>query len=334
MTTALAELGERLQREYGTLWLHRLKGDPYAALLCDIDDDPGPLRARVRAAGRLWRSGPGPWVTADPATVAALLAHPAVAHVPALPGEAGVTAVDAPDVGPLCARLLDAAGPEFDLVADLAEPLATGALAEVCAIPEPERGRFAEAVAACGTVQDAVVCPQRLDTARRLAPALDTLRSLLDVAPGATGPATVTIAARTGADLVARTALAARSLPPVHEVGPTVKEVLRAEPPTWIAALEASADLELAGARVASGERIAVLLDGGTGAEAVPAHRALAPFHRALAEAVLAALRDRTAELRSTAPAVRRPRAPLTRGPARIPVRVTAAPTPRRGAER
>ncbi|MCQ6556764.1 hypothetical protein NPS70_26780 [Streptomyces sp. C10-9-1] len=334
MTTALAELGERLQREYGTLWLHRLKGDPYASLLCDVGDDQGPLRACVRDTGRLWRSGTGSWVTADPATAAELLAHPAVAHVPALPGEAPVTAVDVPDLGPLCARLLDAAGPEFDLVADVAEPLATGALAEVCAVPGTERARFAEAVADCATVQDAVVCPQRLATARRLPRALDTLRSLLDAAPGAPGPATVAIGARTGADLVVRTVLRARFPLPVHEVAPLVEEALRTEPPVWIAPLEARAELESAGVRIASGDRIAVLLDGGSGPAAFPAHRALAPFHRALAGAALAALAGRYAELRPGAPAVRRPRAPLTRGPARAPVRAAAAPATRDGGER
>ncbi|MEU3572149.1 TDP-4-keto-6-deoxy-glucose 3,4-isomerase, partial [Kitasatospora sp. NPDC036755] len=76
MTAAPARLGERLQHEHGLLWLHRMKGDPYAALLCDVDEDPGPLRERVRAVGPLWRSATGPWVTGDPAMGAALLADP------------------------------------------------------------------------------------------------------------------------------------------------------------------------------------------------------------------------------------------------------------------
>ena len=127
----LAALGERLQREHGTLWLHRLKGDPYAALLCDVDDDPAPLRERVRAAGPLWRSGTGVWVTADPRTAATLFAHPGIGHLTAPPeelpglGEETVTPVRVQKgLGPLCARLLDAAGPEFDLVTEVAEPLA------------------------------------------------------------------------------------------------------------------------------------------------------------------------------------------------------------------
>ncbi|MDH6213179.1 hypothetical protein [Streptomyces pseudovenezuelae] len=317
MTTALAELGERLQREHGTLWLHRLKGDPYAALLCDVDEDPGPLRELVRAAGPLWRSAAGSWVTADPATAAALLAHPAIEHVPTLPGEAPVTAVDVPDLEPLCARVLDAAGPEFDLVTEVAEPLAAGALAVVCGIPAAEHGRFTEAVTACGIAQDAVVCPQRLDATRQMRGSLDSLRSLPDTVPG---PATVVTAARTGADLVARTVLRARLPVRADEIGPTVEAALRAEPPTWIAPLEARADLELAGARIATGERLAVLLQGGPGPAEVPAHRVLAPLYRALAESLLTALADRCTDVRPTAPLVRRPRAPLTRGPARAPM--------------
>ncbi|MER8047529.1 hypothetical protein [Streptomyces sp. NPDC094032] len=318
----VAELGERLQRAYGTLWLHRLKGDPYAALLCDVDEDPGPLRERVRAAGPLWRSGPGPWVTADPAVGTALLAHPATAHAPVLPDEdprLPAAPLPVPDLGPLCARLLDAAGPEFDLVAAVAEPLAAGALAQACAIPEAEHGRFAEALADCGTLLDAMVCPQRLATARRTGPALDVLRTLLAAAPGAPDPAAVVAGARIGADLVTRTVLADTA------------------PPLRIAPLLAHADIEFAGVRIAAGERLAVLLDDGddaAGTAEPPALRATAPLRRAMAETVVAALADRYAGLRPTAPAVRRPRAPLTRGPARVPLRATAAPGTRRAGAR
>ncbi len=325
----LARLGERLQREHGTLWLHRLKGDPYAALLCDIDEDPGPLRERVRAAGPLWRSGTGAWVTADPATAAALLAHPGIGHVPALPGEAAVTDVRVPDgLGSLCARLLDAVGPEFDLVTAVAEPLAAGALAEVCAIPETDRDRFAEALVACAPAQDAMVCPQRLATTRRLRTGLDELRSLLDGAPpDAPGPATVVVAARTGADLIVRTVLRARFPLSAREAVRTAMAALSDEPPGWVVPLVARTALEVAGARIAAGERLAILPEGGPGAVTAPAHRVPAPFHRALAEAVLAALADRYARLHPVAPVVRRARAPLTRGPARALVRTTTAPT-------
>ncbi|MFD3724771.1 hypothetical protein [Streptomyces sp. NPDC058671] len=330
----LAELGERLQREHGTLWLHRLKGDPYAALLCDIDDDPSPTRERVLAAGPLWRSRTGAWVTADPETAAALLAHPGIGHVAVLPGEAAVTDVRVPGgLDSLCSRLLDAAGPEFDLVADVAEPLAAGALAEVCAIPGRDLDRFAEALSACGPAQDAVLCPQRLAVTRRLRTGLDELRSLLACAPpGAPGPATVAVAARTGADLVTRAVLRSRLPPSAREARRTAGEALRAEPPGWIAPLVARADLEVAGARIAEGERLAVLHDGGPGAVTAPCHRALAPFHRALAEAALAGLADRYARVQLTAPLVRRPRAPLTRGPARARVRATTTPTADGGA--
>ncbi|MFB9607083.1 hypothetical protein ACFFTQ_29430 [Streptomyces roseofulvus] len=324
-----AELGERLQREHGTLWLHRLKGDPYAALLCDIDEDAGPLRERVLAAGPLWRSGAGSWVTADPATAAALLAHPGIGPVTVLPGEAAVADVRVPTaLDALCARLLDAAGSEFDLVTEVAEPLAAGALADVCGIPEDELGRFSEALAACGVAQDAIVCPQRLATTRRLRTGLDELRTLLAGAPpGAPGPATVVVAARTGADLVARTVLRARLPLAAHEAGPTAAAALRAEPPGWIVPLVARTDVETGGARIAAGERLAIVHDGGPGAATAPAHRALAPFHRALVETALTALADRDARLRPAAPVVRRPRAPLTRGPARARVTVPTSPT-------
>lgn len=327
----LAAIGERLQREHGTLWLHRLKGDPYAALLCDVDDDPAPLRERVRAVGPLWRSGAGVWVTADPRTAATLFAHPGIGHQTAPPeellgpGEETVTPVRVQKgLGPLCARLLDAAGPEFDLVTELAEPLAAAALAEACAIPERERGRFAEALAACEVLQDATVAPQRLAATRRLRTGLDALRSLLDGAPpGAPGPLALAVAARTGADLVARAVLRAPFPLSAREAGRAAEEVLRAEPPGRIAPLVARTETEVAGARIAGGDRLAVLLGGGAAEATAPAHRTLAPFHRALAESALTALADRRAMVRPTAPVVRRARAPLTRGPARAPVVVT-----------
>ncbi|KQX56342.1 MULTISPECIES: hypothetical protein [unclassified Streptomyces] len=325
----LAALGERLQREHGILWLHRLKGDPYAALLCDIDDDPGPLRERIRAAGPLWRSRAGSWVTADPATAAELLAHPDIGHVAALPEETAVTGIRPPaGLAALCARLLDAAGPEFDLVADVAEPLVAGALAEVCAIPGEDLHRFAEALAACGVAQDAVVCPQRLAATRRLRTGLDELRALLAAGPpGAPGPATVAVAARTGADLLARSVLRSSLAPSARDAGRAAGEALRAEPPGWIVPLVARAGLQAAGARIAEGERIAVLPDGGPGAVTAPAHLTTAPFHRALAETVLAALAERYTEVRPVSPVVRRARAPLTRGIARVRVGVTTTPT-------
>ncbi|MFD0622282.1 hypothetical protein ACFQ2K_05025 [Streptomyces sanglieri] len=81
--------------------------------------------------------------------------------------------------------------------------------------------------------------------------------------------------------------------------------------------------VEVAGARITEGDRLAVLLDAGPGAATAPAHRALAPFHHALAETALAALANRYTRVRPTTPVVRRARAPLTRGPARVRVRAT-----------
>ncbi|MGW7449323.1 hypothetical protein [Kitasatospora sp. NPDC054795] len=328
MTTAPARLGERLQYEQGLLWLHRMKGDPYAALLCDVDEDPGPLRERVRAVGPLWRSATGPWVTGDPAMGAALLADPRLAPAPVLPGDGD----GPPPAGPVPppegvrVRLPDALGPEFDLVTEVAEPLVAAALAEACGIPADEHERFARAVTACGTALDATVCPQRLDTTRRLHAAADALRSLLAAVPGAPVPATVVAAARTGADLIVRTLLRARFPLPPAAVGPTVSDALRERPPVWIAPLVARAEVPIAGERIAAGERVAVLIGDGHG-HGQDHGQDLAPFRRALAEGTLAAFAARYAELRPAGPAVRRPRAPLTRGPARVPVRATAAAT-------
>ncbi|NUK82654.1 hypothetical protein HRW23_36010, partial [Streptomyces lunaelactis] len=61
----IGELGRRLQRAHGEVWLHQVKGDRYADVLRGHAEDPQPGYERIRALGPLWRSTTGAWVTAD-----------------------------------------------------------------------------------------------------------------------------------------------------------------------------------------------------------------------------------------------------------------------------
>ncbi|MFG2335710.1 P450-derived glycosyltransferase activator [Streptomyces yangpuensis] len=198
--TDIGELGRRLQRANGEVWLQQVKGDPYADLLRGHAEDPRPAQERIRALGPLWRSATGAWVTADHALAAELLGgtwphRPLTdeeAHVPVhdagLDGDAAhyrrlhgqVQEALAPAaVESVCERVVGGLGADFDLVTDLAEVVPVHLLAAALGPAGADRRELSRACAAAGVVLDGLLCPQPLDTTRRAAAAVGRLRALL-----------------------------------------------------------------------------------------------------------------------------------------------------------
>ncbi|MCX5582771.1 P450-derived glycosyltransferase activator [Streptomyces erythrochromogenes] len=298
--TDIGELGRRLQRAHGEVWLHQVKGDPYADLLRGHAEDPRPGQERIRALGPLWRSTTGAWVTADHRLAGELLGagwpHRPLAddeaHVPVddagLGGDAAHyerlhgyarDAVPPAAVQAVSERVVGALAADFDLVTDLAEAVPTNLLAATLGPAGADRRELARACTAAGVVLDGLLCPQRLDVTRRAVAAVGRLRELLadpaadpEAGPGA-GPheAAVLLATagvRTAASLIAGSVLAVADHPEewsrvAEDPGHAalvVAEVLRHDPPVRIHPAVALADVEFAGQHVRAGERVVVLV--------------------------------------------------------------------------
>lgn len=361
----IGELGRRLQRAHGEVWLRQVKGDPYADVLRGHTEDPHPCYERVRALGPLWRSAMGTWVTADHGLAATLLGeawpHGPVpgedAHVPAdeagLSGDAAhyerlrtsVETLFTPSaVTAVCRRVVEGLDVRFDLVPDLAERVPVDLLAETFGLSPAHHRELLGACADAGVVLDGLLCPQRLDVTRRAMTAVGRLRALLGAPDG--DPAReaavllATAGVRTTARLVSSAVLAVVDHPdewsrvaddPEHAAA-VVAEVLRYDSPVQLHAAVARADVELAGQRVAAGERVAVLVgaanrdpgifpDPGRFVTGRPVgalvpglhHRVTLPLARAQAEAVLRALVAAGPRPSRSGPPLRSRRSPVTR---------------------
>ncbi|ARZ67309.1 putative glycosyltransferase auxiliary protein [Streptomyces albireticuli] len=213
---ATRELGRRLQLSRAGQWFAGNQGDPYALILRAGTDHPAPYEDLVRAQGPWYRSDRlGTWVTADPATAAAVLsdprfgtrdragARPDADLLPlarAFPGHEraelsrlraaagpvlGHTALadgscDAPGAARrLLRRHLPAEGTGFDLVADLARPFTTGLVLRVLGVPEGGREAAAGLLARCAPQLDARFTPQTLAVARDSAGAVQEVAGLV-----------------------------------------------------------------------------------------------------------------------------------------------------------
>ncbi|MGW5852021.1 cytochrome P450 family protein [Streptomyces sp. NPDC055254] len=294
--TDIGELGRRLQRAHGEVWLHQMKGDPYADVLRGHAEDPHPGYERIRALGPLRRSTTGAWVTADHGLARTLLGG-TVPHGPLAEEDAHVPVRDAglggdgasyerlrehakgiaaaPAVTAVCERVVAGLDQDFDLVTDLAERVPVDLLAATFARPAERHDELARACGAAGVVLDGLLCPQRLDATRQAVAAVGRLRALLAAPDGdpAAGPreAAVLLATagvRTAAALVAGAVLAVVDHPeewsrvaedPGH-AALVVTEVLRYDSPVQLHPVVVRADVELAGQRVSAGERVVVLV--------------------------------------------------------------------------
>ncbi|MEU7049896.1 cytochrome P450 family protein [Streptomyces eurythermus] len=224
-----SELGRRLQMLRGMQWVFGANGDPYARLLCGMEDDPSPFYDAIRTLGELHRSRTGAWVTADPGLGGRILAdrrlgarrlvagagetdgleqyvlpgHQAFLRLEREEAERlrevaapvlGAAAVDAwrPLIDEVCAGLAKGLPDTFDLVEEYAGLVPVEVLARIWGVPEEDRARFGRDCRALAPALDSLLCPQQLALSKDMASALEDLRLLfdgLDATPRLAGPA-------------------------------------------------------------------------------------------------------------------------------------------------
>ncbi|MGW0861390.1 hypothetical protein [Streptomyces sp. NPDC002611] len=304
MTAATNALGRELQLVHAAQWLYAINaepfvpgaGDPYARLVRGFEsgeDDTGGALASIAERGPVWRSRLDTWVVTGPAAVRELFAgaEPAVsAVVPQaeawLPDpERQRTTGLARDlarrggtraVGRAAASLREQAGQAaarlgpgpVDLVGDFAEPLTAAAYAVILDVPEERRAAFAADLAAAAPAVDALLCPQTLDTTRRLADGVRGLRELFAGRAHAEADLVLAVAgARAAADLLGDALRGLLDRPrewellrsdPAHAAR-LVAEVLHRRPPWRACPLVALAPAEVAGARIEAGDSVTVV---------------------------------------------------------------------------
>ncbi|MFH9138854.1 P450-derived glycosyltransferase activator [Streptomyces sp. NPDC017524] len=290
----IGELGRRLQRTHGGVWLHHMKGDPYADVLRGHTEDPHPAHERIRALGPLWRSTTGTWVTADHTLAATLLGQtwphgPATGETGRIPvddaglsgdaahyerlREAAATAFTPSTATAVCERAVGGLTGNFDLVTDLAERVPVDLLAKTFELPAPHHPELADACAATGILLDGLLCPQRLEATRRAVTATGRLRTLLaapdhDPDTGRLALLLATAGVRTAARLTASAVLAVVDHPGQWKrvaddpgyAALVVTETLRHDSPIQLHPAVTRADIEFAGQHVPAGEQVVVLV--------------------------------------------------------------------------
>jgi P450-derived glycosyltransferase activator len=280
---AADDLLRRLQLVHGLRWLHAAGGDPYAALLRGVDDDPYQLYDRIRERGPLWRSALGVWVTAHHEVAAELLDHPATVDgsPTSLPlddefewlanaGAATLPAIEqyrelADSIGK---QVLDELGPDFDLVSALSR-IAVDVLAARFGLREAARLALHDHCAAAAAAWDGMVCPQRLDTALAARGAVAELHALL-AGRDPTGPLLAVFGVRAATDLTANAVLASLTDPgrwrrlaaDPRLATLVVGETRRHCPTTHLQTLIVRSDVDIAGQRIEAENRVAVVVGG------------------------------------------------------------------------
>ncbi|MFF7314550.1 hypothetical protein [Streptomyces sp. NPDC008137] len=370
MTAATNALGRELQLVHAAQWLYAVNaepfvpgaGDPYARLVRGFEsgeDGVGGTLTSIAERGPVWRSRLDTWVVTGPAALRELSAgaEPAVsAAVPQpeawLPEpERQRTTELARDlarrggtraVGKRAGALREAAGQAaarlgpgpVDLVADFAEPLTAAGFAALLDVPEERRAALAADLAAAAPAVDALLCPQTLDTTRRLAAGVRGLRELLAGRAHAEADLVLAVAgARAAADLLGDALRRVLGRPGEWELlrsGPAhaarlVEEVLHDRPPWRACPLVVLAPAEVAGTRIEAGDTVTAVSTAAAGAPAplpVAACATLLPAARALAGHALVALAARDPLPRPDGEPVRARRAPLTRRLVRLPARI------------
>ncbi|WNM31383.1 P450-derived glycosyltransferase activator [Streptomyces sp. Li-HN-5-11] len=305
------ELGRILLTLRGFQWVYGVKDDPYALLLRAGGEDPHVLGREVRDRGALYRSVAGTWVTADHATAERLLADPRLSHRRMRPVPAQLVLPDDPmpwDVPPLedalpldrarldrgraeyealrglvrpttadgraevaWRRALDGTAGPFDLLADVAHPLAAAGVAELIGLPAGSRPRLAALAWDTRMALDAVLCPPRLETALRLTAAIEQIEELVRPLPLDTTAAVVhaVVGVSVTADLVCGVVDALLGHPGQYDLlrkepglaAQAVEEGLRHSPPVRVLRLIAQEAAEIEGCPIEAGESVVVLVE-------------------------------------------------------------------------
>ncbi|MFC4001139.1 hypothetical protein ACFS2C_07730 [Prauserella oleivorans] len=335
-TLSRAEFGRRLQLVRASIWYEALAGDGYAGLLRGFAAQPPPP---LPAMPGLSRSRLGAWICTDPAVAERILgderfgvrrADGGKPHLQVLPldetflgaepsAQRRIAELLGPELGAVRAdtvrrhadALLAGCGDEFELVGDVAEPLAVRVLAELFGLDG-----IAGELPALATALDALRTPPALADALALARASRALRD--------------TLAATADGDLLAgrvlATVLVLATVPtllgnavrsPAHAGDPAsvVDGALHAHPPVRLLCRVAHTAADIAGTTVAAGEEVVVPVAAGRRAvgllRAEPRWRMVEPLVRLLATTGLAALRARYPTAR-TQPPRWHPRSPVT----------------------
>ncbi|WP_409493535.1 P450-derived glycosyltransferase activator [Amycolatopsis sp. cmx-11-12] len=197
-----------------------------------------------------------------------------------------------------CQAVLGRIGPEFDLLADFARPLAVGAVADLAGLPNGKRELLGRLCADAAAAPDALLCPQQLETTRRLTSAVDGIRDLFAtlIAARAVGTdddllselsraaasagrqadevlaawmLTAVVGVDVTANLICNTTMALLEFPEQWDLlreAPAlapmaVEEALRFDPPVRLESRIAHEDVELAGQAVRAGEQVVVLVE-------------------------------------------------------------------------
>ncbi|MFF5262629.1 hypothetical protein ACFY4C_27165 [Actinomadura viridis] len=361
-----AELCRVLDLHRAGQWTACAVGDPYASLLCLEEEDPRAIGRRIRARGAagggLYQSPLGVWVVTGPSLVTAALRDEGLTlRPPGLDGPCGplppleravpleeaflygeradyerLGEVDAPaePAGTFRERLR-ALGPEFDLMADLARPAVTDAVAQVLGVPAGDRDRFHVLCEGAAGAADATLCPPSLGAARRLLASVAGLREMFGDRAGADADddlARCVLAAVLGtecaANLLCETLAAlldhprrwARLRADPGPAGDAVEEALRLAPPLRLLRLFAREEPEWAGRRIPAGGELVLADSHGGGGLADPRSAVVAPLVRRYATESIRILAEEAPSIRRRGPVLRRPRAPVTGGVLAFPV--------------
>ncbi|MGV9249510.1 cytochrome P450 family protein [Streptomyces sp. NPDC003710] len=387
------ELGRMLLTLRGFQWVYGVKDDPYALLLRAAEDDPQMLGREVRRRGALYRSVADAWVTADHTVAERLLADPRMSHRRMRPVPAELVLPDDPmpwDVPPLddvlpldrarldlpradyealrglvrpagadgraeeaWRRALDGRAGPFDLLADVAHPLAAAGVAELIGLPAGSRPRLEVLARDTRMALDAVLCPPRLETALALTAAIERIEDLVRPLPLDTTAAVLlaVLGVSVTADLVCGVVDALLEHPRQYGLlrkdpglaAQAVEEGLRHSPPVRLLRLIAQEAADIEGCPVGAGESVVVLVEAAnkdprvwtdpgrydlsrtdsarhlTFGAGTPAS-VVEPAARAHAVAAVTAIASMPTELRRAGVPRRRPRSPVTRGLLGLPV--------------
>lgn len=357
-------LGRSTQLRQALTWLAAAHGDAYAGLLRGLDEDPCPYWSAL-AAEPLSRSSTGDWVTARHEVTRAVLAEPALSGQPLIGGIPEFGDLPETDVAPFAAQaweqVLQPTSDRLDLVT-VATAAAVAAVGEWCGLDAAGIGRLRAAASAVRGAADAAFYPQNLADAKKIAGGMAELRCTSGTSADRFGTAAVGVEVAAGLLVNAVSALFEQAEAAARRgwerlardsghAGTVLTETLRYRPPIQLHATAATGDAEIAGTRIAAGERVVVVLgaanrDGAVFTEpgrfdpnrpraelddvlapGVPQSAALSTA-RSFAEQGLIALARWAPRLEATGSGVRRTAAPVTRSLVTFPV---SASRPRRG---